>query len=66
MAATKNINLPEELEIWNNMHPMHRLEVMQNTPYVKNINKRFKMCLAYIKANIDRYKQGAIDNNVVP
>jgi hypothetical protein len=51
-----SIDLPEELKIWNAMHPMQRLDVMQKTPYVKSINKRFKMCLAYIKANVEQYR----------
>lgn len=58
--------LPVELEIWNAMTPMQRTEVLQKVPYVNSMNKRFKMCLSYIKANVEQYRQGVTDAGAIP
>lgn len=39
-------------EMFNEMNPMQRYEVMQMVPYVKSIVKRHRMVIAYIAANM--------------
>ena len=39
-------------EMFNQMNPMQRYEVMQMVPYVKSIVKRQRMVIAYIVGNM--------------
>jgi hypothetical protein len=37
-------------EIWKNMNPMQRADVMAEVGYMKSITKRLRLCIAHIQA----------------
>jgi hypothetical protein len=38
------------LNIWNNMNPTQRADVMEKVGYMKSITKRFRLCIEHIQA----------------
>lgn len=40
------------LEIWNQMTPMQRYEVMRRVGQIKSVNKRFRACIALIASEL--------------